>query len=165
MATKESDPSAAKMAALMRHVRQLISTDFPLRIGGNRTMDELVQDGCYDGVHSFINQEKFPLEPHDPVDVVVRLVDLGRLATSAEALEEFSRLGLRRPNCAEAVHFGARHPDAQRHRPIVWPHEPYQHADGTPRVFVHFGGTGYRSLDLYTDSSWGAYCLFAGIRA
>jgi hypothetical protein len=164
MAEKESDPVFAKMADLMQEVSRRISADFALQVGGNQTMDELVQAGQYDGVHSFINQEKFPLEPRPPVEEVVQLVDLARIAPSAEAVEEFARLGLRRPTCEEAVYFGARYPDAQRHRPIVWPHKPYQHADGSPRVFVHFGGTGYRSLDLFIDSSWGAYCLFAGVR-
>jgi len=164
MGQSESDPVAAKMAELIREVGCLITTDFTLQVGGSRAMDELVQAGYYDGVHSFINQEKFPLEPRAPVEVVIQLIDLGRIASSEEALEEFTRCGLRRPTCEEAVYFGARYPDAQRHRPIVWPHEPYQHADGTSRVFVHFGGTGYRSLDLYIDSSWGAYCLFAGVR-
>ncbi len=164
MTEKESDPISAKMADLMREISRLTSRDFPLQVGGARTMDEMVRAGHYDGVHSFVNQEKFPLEPRAPVDVVIELIDLGRIAPSAEALEEFARRGLRRPTCEEAVYFGARYPDAQRHRPIVWPHEPYQHADGSRRVFVHFGGTGYRSLDLYIDSSWGAYCLFAGVR-
>ena len=163
MSEEESKVLSAKMAALMQEVSRMISGDFPLQIDGNQTMDEMVQAGHYDGVHSFINQDKFPLAPHQPVDAVVRLVDLGRIASSAEAVEEFARLSLRRPTCEEAVYFGAQHPDAQRHRPIVWPHSPYQHADGSPRVFVHFGGTGYRSLDLFVDSSWGAYCLFAGV--
>lgn len=164
MTKEESNVISAKMAALMQEASRLISEDFPLQVGGNRTMGEMVQAGRYDGVHSFINQEKFPLEPRQPVEVVVQLVDLGRLATSEEAVEEFAKLGLRRPTCEEVVYFGAQYPDAQRHRPIVWPHPPYPHADGSPRVFVHFGGTGYRSLDLFIDSSWGAYCLFAGVR-
>ena len=142
-----------------------ISQKFPLRISGDRTMDEMVRAGSYDGVHSFINQEKFPVAMHDPVEVVVELVDLGRIAPSTEAVEEFSRRGLRRPTHEEAVYFGVQYPDVQRHRPIVWPHEPFQHADGSARVLVHFGGTGYRTLDLFWDSTWGAYCLFAGIRA
>ena len=138
---------------------------FPLQVGGSRTMDEMVRTGCYDGVHSFIGQERFPLRPRNPISVAVELVDLGRIATSQEALEEFGRRGLRRPTYEEAVYFGVQHPDAQRHRPIVWPHEPFHHADGSRRVLVHFGGTGYRSLDLFPDSSWGGYCLFAGVRA
>ncbi len=141
-----------------------VSQEFPLQLNGDRTMDEMVQAGNYDGVHSYINQEKFPLEMHDPLEVVVELVDLARIAPSPEAVEEFARRGLRRPSHEEAVYFGAQYADIQRHRPIVWPHEPYQHADGSPRVLVHFGGTGYRTLDLFWDSSWGAYCLFAGIR-
>ncbi len=134
---------------------------FTLKIGGDRTMDEMVQAGAYDGVHSFINQQNLPLEQRAPIEVAVELVDLERIAFSADALEEFEKRGLRRPTYEEAVYFGVQHPDAQRHRPIVWPHEPFQHADGSPRVLVHFGGTGYRSLDLYIDNAWGAYCLFA----
>ena len=141
-----------------------VSQEFPLQLKGDRTMDEMVQAGNYDGVHSYINQEKFPLEMHDPLEVIVELVDLARIAPSPEAVEEFARRGLRRPTHEETVYFGVQYADVQRHRPIVWPHKPYQHADGSPRVLVHFGGTGYRTLDLFWDSSWGAYCLFAGIR-
>ena len=137
---------------------------FPVKIGGSRTMDEIVRAGRYDGVHSFINQENFPLGPRPQAEVAVELVELGRIATSGEAAEEFVRRGLRRPMPEEAVCFGEQHPDAQRHRPIVWPHEPFAHADGSRRLLVHFGGTGYRSLDLYVDSAWGAYCVFAGVR-
>ena len=138
---------------------------YGLTVGGSRDMDEMVRAGEYDGVHSFINQENFPLGPRAPEEVVVELVDLGRIAYSKEALEEFGERGLRRPTVEEAVHFGVRHPDAQRHRPIVWPHPPFQHpADNSERVLVMFGGTGYRSLDLYFDSAFGAYCLFAGAR-
>ncbi len=140
------------------------SQQFPLQLGGDRTIDDMVRAGNYDGVHSYINQEKFPLEMHDPAEVVVVLIALGRIAPSPEAVEEFARRGLRRPSHEEAVYFGVQYPDVQRHRPIVWPHEPFLHADGSSRVLVHFGGTGYRTLDLFWDSSWGAYCLFAGIR-
>ncbi len=136
---------------------------FPVRIGGGRTMDEIVSAGGYDGVHSFINQENFPLVPRPQAEVTVELVDLGRIATSAEAVAELHRRGLRRPTAEEAVCFGEQHPDAQRHRPIVWPHEPFVHADRSRRLLVHFGGTGYRSLDLFVDSAWGAYCVFAGV--
>ena len=143
----------------------MIERVYSLKVGGSRTMDELVRAGNYDGVHSFINQEHFPLEARDPVQVEVELVDMGRIAFSKEALEEFEKRGLRRPTCEEAIYFGEQHPDAQRHRPIVWPHQPFQHpADNSHRVFVMFGGTGYRSLDLYFDSAFGAYCLFAGVR-
>ena len=137
---------------------------FPVRTGGNRTMDEIVRAGRYDGVHSFINQENFPLAPRPQAEVVVELVALGRIATSDEAVAELGMHGLRRPTPEEAVCFGEQHPDAQRHRPVVWPHESFAHEDGSRRLLVHFGGTGYRSLDLYVDSAWGAYCVFAGVR-
>ena len=138
---------------------------YGLTVGGARDMDEMVRAGEYDGVHSFISQEHFPLRPRDPEQVVVELVDLGRIAYSTEAAEEFGQRGLRRPTVEEAVYFGVQHPDAQRHRPIVWPHAPFHHpADNSERVLVMFGGTGYRSLDLYVDSAFGAYCLFAGVR-
>ncbi len=136
---------------------------FPVRVGGSRTMDEIVRAGGYDGVHSFIDQENFPLVPRPQAEVAVELVGLGRIATSAEGVAELHRRGLRRPTPEEAVCFGEQHPDAQRHRPIVWPHEPFAHPDGSRRLLVHFGGTGYRSLDLYVDSAWGAYCVFAGV--
>jgi hypothetical protein len=139
-------------------------TEYRLRVGGQETMDDLVQAGAYDGVHSAIGQAHFPVAPRDPFEVVVRLVDLGRIAWSRDAVSAFGELGLRRPTPEEAVRFGCQHPNAQRHRPIVWPHEPFEHVDG-PRVLVHFGGTGYRSLDLYPDSAWGAYCLFAGVQS
>jgi len=142
--------------------REAFQMEYPLRVGGPETMDELVRAGAYDGVHSFVNQDNFPVEPGDPIEVEVDLVDLGRIAWSRDALEEFAGRGLRRPTAVEAVCFGRQHPDAQRHRPIVWPHQPLAHADG-PRVVVLFGGTGYRSLDLYPDSAWGSYCLFAGV--
>ena len=135
-----------------------------VQVGGSRGMDEIVQAGHYDGVHSFINQENFPLEPGPQREVAVELIELGRIGTSAEAVEELGKRGLRRPRPEEAVCFGEQHPHAQRHRPIVWPHESFQHPDGSPRVLVHFGGTGYRSLDLFIDSAWGAYCVFGGVR-
>ena len=143
----------------------MTETVYSLTVGGSRTMDEMVRAGAYDGVHSFINQENFPLASRDPVEVMVELVDLGRIGYSKEALEVLEERGLRRPTCEEAVYFGAQHPDAQRHRPVVWPHVPFAHPpDGSQRVFVMFGGTGYRSLDLYFDSAFGAYCVFAGVR-
>jgi hypothetical protein len=92
MEKKESNAISAKMAALIQEASRLISEDFPLQVGGNRTMDEMVQAGHYDGVHSFINQEKFPLEPRQPVEVVVQLIDLDRLTSSEEAVEEFANL-------------------------------------------------------------------------
>ena len=140
-----------------------MATHFTLNINGDRTMDQMVQAGAYDGAHSFINQQNFPLEQHAPFDVAVELVDLERIAFCEDAIEALAKRQLRRPTCEEAVYFGAQHPDAQRHRPIVWPHEPFQHKDGSRRLLVHFGGIGYRSLDLYLDSAWGAYCLFAGV--
>ena len=138
-------------------------TTYDLRVGGSHTMDEAMQAGAYDGVHSYVNSENFPIEARPETTVTVELVDLDRIAWSRDAVASFEGAGLRRPTPEEAVCFGQQHPDAQRHRPIVWPHEPFAHADG-PRVLVHFGGSGYRSLDLFPDSAWGAYCLFAGVR-
>ena len=71
---------------------------FPVRIGGSRTMDEIVRAGRYDGVHSFINQENFPLAPRPQGEVAVELVALGRIATSDEAVAELGLQGLRRPD-------------------------------------------------------------------
>ena len=154
-----------EMAALILKASSIPSEGFPIQIGGSQTMDELVAAGNYDGVHSLINQENFPVKRQSPFEVWIELVGLDRIATSEDAVVEFKKRGLRRPNPEEAVRFGEQYPDAQRHRPIVWPHQPFNHPfDGSRRVFVHFGGTGYRSLDLYIDSAWGAYCVFAGVR-
>jgi hypothetical protein len=151
---------------------------FSITCEGSYKTSELVAQGKYDWSDNRITDERFPIQPHAPVQRVIELIKFDHDPSSEEVLEEFERRGLERPTYEDALYFGIQHPDEQRKHHIVFLHEPvlgqypiltlhetFQDHDSIRLVFVlrEAPGRRYLELDPYV-SRWSRRYVFAAVR-
>ena len=150
--------------AIQRCASKVYGT-FQLMLEGKATATELVQRGQYNWHNDWITDERFPLQPHEPMSRTIELIKFDHNPTAEEVLAEFVRHGLERPTTEDAFYFGIQHSEEQRKRPIVFLHEPVLVPDGSSRVLVLGGRAGVRELFLLLfEGRWGRSCVFAGVR-
>jgi hypothetical protein len=138
---------------------------FHLTLEGNATASELVHRGRYNWHHRKIADRRFPIQQHNPMDRTVKLIEFDHDPISEEVLAEFTCRGLECPIPEDAFYFGIQHPDEQRKRSIVFPHEPVYCPDGHRYVLVLRAPSGIRGLYLYQhDYRWLRCFVFAGVR-
>jgi len=139
---------------------------FQFALNGNVKISELIKRGQYDWHNDWITDERFPIQPHDPMPRTAELIEFDHNPTSEEVLEEFGRCGLERPTYEDALEFGAQHPEEQRERTIVFLHEFLLDPTGKHSVFVLDEVDGERWLYMVKSSvgTWSQYSVFAGIR-
>jgi hypothetical protein len=138
---------------------------FTITLGGTSKISELVKRGNYDWFNEWITDDHFPTQPHAPVGRTIKLVEFDHDPSSEEIIQEFRRLGLKRPTYEDALQFGVEHPGEQCKHSIVFLHEPVLDPDGRLGVLALHMGVRRRGLGLYWfDVRWGRQCVLAGVR-
>jgi hypothetical protein len=129
---------------------------FKVTVDYTKSLADMILSGKYDYVNGDITSEHFPFGAVSPEQVEIRLVHLGREATTDEVLAELDKMNLRPATLAELLALGAAHPDLQRKFWMVALGSRWSDPDGRVGVplldRVVFG----RGLDLrwYVPVSW-----------
>ncbi|OGY99831.1 MAG: hypothetical protein A2945_02445 [Candidatus Liptonbacteria bacterium RIFCSPLOWO2_01_FULL_52_25] len=137
---------------------------FTLRVGGNRTTEQVVAAGHYDWVNPNITKEKFPMRLRPEGKIEIELLEFDFDPTSEQVLAEATKRGLERPMYEDALLFGEQHSEEQRKNTIVFLHEP-QVSDGFLSVVVLCAGGAGRGLGLdWFGGRWDRSYRFAFVR-
>jgi hypothetical protein len=126
-----------------------------------QTLDQMIAAGGYDHVNRHITESSFPVAGGDAAERELTLVQIGRVASTDELLQQLEKLAVRSGRIEELLAFGAAYPQAQRQYPIVavgaldeYRRRPFLW--GSPRV---------RHLDLRFDERiWGGNIRFLTVR-
>ncbi len=159
------DRFVAELVALAKAASNI----FSINIGGNRTTEQVVADGNYQYVNSWINGKNFPWRRRQGKRTV-ELVDMAEHGFTkgysfADSLAVIQKLGLDRPVYEDGLLFGEQHSEKQRERSIMFPHEPVLVARGGPGVVCLWGDAGHRMLRLdWSSDVWYSRTLVAGVR-
>lgn len=138
---------------------------FNVTLGGTSKTSELVKRCNYDWFNEWITDDHFPIQMHESVGRMVELVEFDFDPSSERIIEEFGRLGLKRPTYEDVLQFGLEYPGEQCKHSIVFLHEPVPDQDGRISVLALHMGVRRRGLGLYWfDARWGRQCVFAGVR-
>lgn len=144
---------------------QQIKNAFRIVTGGNRTTDEVIAAGNYDGKNDWVNGENFPMRPMPEGPREIVFLEFDHDPGSEEVLAEATRQGLERPRYEDALFFGEQHPEEQRSGPIVFLHEPWQDPYRFLDVLVLYCDGRFRRLGLsYFVNKWFQRCRFAFVR-
>ena len=162
-------PAIDRFVADLVAIGRAASNIFRINIGGNRTTEQVVTAGNYNYANPWINSKNFPWRRRQGKRTI-ELVDMIQHGfssdySSTDALAVLQKLGLTRPVYEDGLLFGEQHPEKQRERPIMFPHEPVLGTLGHPLVVYLWSNAGYRRLDLgWAGNGWGSRTLVAGVR-
>jgi hypothetical protein len=142
------------------------SDTYKVTVDNGLKLADMVAAGKYDYVNHDITPEHFPLDTRAPEQVEIRLVHLGRQATTEEVLAELEKRGLRPATLPELLALGAAHPDLQRSLSIVAFGSRWSDSGGRVEFsFLDVYGDG-RRLSLYWDGPgdrWGSDFRFVAV--
>ena len=143
--------------------RKLIGLDpmnFEIIVDYSQTLTEMILAGQYDWHNNDITECRFPHQQEGKVTLTPVLVHIDRNASTAEALAEIAKRGLRPATLAELLAFGATYPELQRKFPIVALGQSAL-IGGYPNVPVLCGDGRERGLDLvWAGLGWNGRCRF-----
>ncbi len=132
---------------------------------GNATASQLIKNGKYNGVNNLITDERFPIQPHDPIACELELFQFDLNPTWDEVLTERNRRNLDEPTYEQGLYLGIEHPEEQRKYPIVVTHKPVRVPYANPGVLVLDSDAAERYLSLVDcGRRWHHSFVFAGLR-
>jgi len=161
-------PAVDRFVADLVALAKAASNILQIKVGGNRTTEQVVAAGNYSWSNSNITSRLFPWRRRSGKRTI-ELVDMVQHGFSSifsfdDALVVLDKLGLDRPVYEDGLLTGEHHPEKQRERSIMFPHEPIV-LDGCPCVVCLWGSAGGRRLDLsWAGDRWGSGVLVAGVR-
>ena len=148
----------------------IVTQDFKVLVSAGETFADLIAKSNYGWVNPWVTAQRFPVQPQDPCERKIVLLNFGRekrVVTLGEAIAEARERRLVRPTHVDCLRFGAQHPGRQIETPVLFPHEPVEPVEsGAPdTLFLNrIGGrNGKRrlhcgwSMDSFTHSYWFAF--------
>lgn len=139
--------------------------EFTLAVSAEESFDQFMKDGKYDWRNDWITKDRFPIHKSTPGTRQIVLLHFGRDISTADALKEGAKRGLKRPTYEDCFRFGAQHPEIQREFPVIFLHEPVRGPDGYESVVCLDRNGAKRSLDLsWFGNVWHDRCRFAFVR-
>jgi hypothetical protein len=132
-------------------------------VGDGRSTEELVAAGDYGYAHAAVTSENFPADRAANLRLrEIVLLEFDRAVTFEEVVAAARQHGLERPTYEDALYFGIAHPEVQRERPIIFPHDPWLGLFGRRDVVCLWSNAGRRELGLEGfDEVWAADYRFA----
>src|SRR3989338_8368890 len=121
-------PVVDRFVADLVALAKAASNVLPINVGGNRTTEPVVTAGNYSYANLNITSRLFPWRRRSGKRTI-ELVDMAEHGFSFAysfdaALAVLEQLGLDRPVYEDGLLIGEKHPEKQRERPIMFPHEP-----------------------------------------
>ena len=123
--------------------------------------------GEYDWRNPWVTDDRFPIQPHDPVTRTIVLVQCSYYPTSEDVLNELRSHDLERPTHENALQFGRQHPleQTKTKHVIVFLHELVLDQNGNPCFITLRGDVDHRSIYLIEGAyGWDRGDVFAGVR-
>lgn len=161
-------PVVDRFVADLVALAKVASNVLRISVGGNWTTEQVVRDGNYDWSNPNITSQLFPWRRRSGKRTI-ELVDMTQHGFPSEysfddSLAVLRKLGLDRPVYEDGLFTGKQHPEKQKERPVMFPHEPVV-VGGRPRVVCLWGSAGDRGLSLdWTGSRRASGVLVAGVR-
>jgi hypothetical protein len=103
----------------MQHFFRPVEDGYPVTLDYSLTFADRISAGRYDWKNDDIKVENFPVKGEGETDIKLRLITLGRTATTKEIEEHLDALGLQPAKIEHLLAFGGKYPDKQREFPII----------------------------------------------
>ncbi len=165
VATAQGDRLLDKFADVMVEAASKRRDIFPVAVNYDLSVEEAIQAGDYQAVHSDITSKNFPSTRRGQTELEIMLVRFDRRMASEDVVRELDEEGLRAAELPEFLAFGAKYPDVQRKFSVVGLGSVWRDRKGYPNVPCLYTASEGRYLDLHWwDDGWYSYSRFAAIR-
>ena len=165
VANAQGDSLLDKFADVMVEAANKRRDMFPVEVNYDLSVEEAIQAGDYQAVHSEITSKNFPGTRKSRADLEIMLVRFDHRMTSEGVLRELQNEGLRAAELPELLAFGAKYPDVQRQFSVVGLGSVWRDRKGYRNVPCLYTASEGRYLDLHWwDDGWYSYSRFAAIR-
>jgi len=165
VANAQGDSLLDKFADVMVEAASKRRDTFPVAVNYDLSVEEAIQAGDYQAVHSEITSKNFPSTRRGQAEMEIMLVRFDHRMTSADVVRELEGEGLRAAELPEFLAFGAKYPDVQRKFSVVGLGSVWQDRKGYRNVPCLYTASEGRYLDLHWwDDGWYSYSRFAAIR-
>jgi hypothetical protein len=164
VATAQGDSLLDKFADVMAEAARKPRDTFPVTVNYDLSVEEAIQAGNYQAVHSDINARNFPSTRSGQAAMEVVLVRFENRMRSEDVLREFDKEGLRAAELPEFLAFGAKYPDVQRKFSVAGLGSVWGDRKGYRNVPCLYEASEGRYLDLHWwDDGWYSYTRFAAL--
>jgi hypothetical protein len=165
VATAQGDSLLDKFADVMAEAARKPRDTFPVTVNYDLSVEEAIDAGDYQAVHSEINAKNFPSTRSGQAALEVVLVRFEHRMKSEDVLHELDKEGLRAAELPEFLAFGAKYPDVQRKFSVAGLGSVWRDRKGYRNVPCLYEASEGRYLDLHWwDDGWYSYTRFAAIR-
>ena len=165
VANAQGDSLLDKFADVMVEAASKRRDTFPVAVNYDLSVEEAIQAGDYQAVHSEITSKNFPSTRRGQAEMEIMLVRFDHRMTSADVVRELEGEGLRAAELPEFLAFGAKYPDVQRKFSVVGLGSVWQDRKGYRNVPCLYTASEGRYLDLHWwDDGWYSYSRFAAVR-
>ena len=165
VANAQGDSLLDKFADVMVEAASKRRDTFPVAVNYDLSVEDAIQAGDYQAVHSEITSKNFPSTRKGQAEMEIMLVRFDHRMTSADVIRELEGEGLRAAELPEFLAFGAKYPDVQRKFSVVGLGSVWQDRKGYRNVPCLYTASEGRYLDLHWwDDGWYSYSRFAAIR-
>ncbi len=165
VANAQGDSLLDKFADVMVEAASKRRDTFPVAVNYDLSVEEAIQAGDYQAVHSEITSKNFPSTRKGQAEMEIMLVRFDHRMTSEGVVRELEGEGLRAAELPEFLAFGAKYPDVQRKFSVVGLGSVWQDRKGYRNVPCLYTASEGRYLDLHWwDDGWYSYSRFAAIR-
>ncbi len=165
VANAQGDSLLDKFADVMVEAASKRRDTFPVAVNYDLSVEDAIQAGDYQAVHSEITSKNFPSTRKGQAELEIMLVRFDNRMTSEGVVRELDEEGLRAAALPEFLAFGAKYPDVQRKFSVVGLGSVWQDRKGYRNVPCLYTASEGRYLDLHWwDDGWYSYSRFAAIR-
>jgi hypothetical protein len=164
VATAQGDSLLDKFADVMVKAASKQRDIFPVGVNYDLSVEDAIQAGDCQAVHSEINAGNFPCTRSGQSAVEVVLVRFEHRMRSEDVLHEFDKEGLRPAELPEFLAFGAKYPDVQRKFSVAGLGSVWRDRRGYRNVPCLYEASEGRYLDLHWwDDAWYSHTRFAAL--
>jgi len=165
VANAQGDSLLDKFADVMVEAASKRRDTFPVAVNYDLSVEDAIQAGDYQAVHSEITSKNFPSTRKGQAEMEIMLVRFDHRMTSEDVVRELEGEGLRAAELPEFLAFGAKYPDVQRKFSVVGLGSVWRDRKGYRNVPCLYTASEGRYLDLHWwDDGWYSYSRFAAIR-
>lgn len=161
----QGDSLLDKFADVMAEAAGKRRSSFPVSVNYELSVEDAIEAGKYQAVHSDITGKNFPSTRSGHADLEIVLVRFDHRMKSEDVLQELGKEGLRAAELPELLAFGAEHPEEQRKFSVVGLGSVWKDRKGYRNVPCLYTASEGRYLDLHWwDDGWYSYSRFAAIK-
>jgi hypothetical protein len=162
VANAQGDSLLDKFADVMVEAASKRRDIFPVTVNYDLSVEEAIQAGDYQAVHTEITGKNFPSARSGHADLDIVLVRFDRRMASEDVVRKLDEEGLRAAELPEFLAFGATYPNVQRKFSVAGLGSVWRDRKGYRNVPCLYEASEGRYLDLHWwDDGWYSYTRFA----